>query len=70
MENLSHEHAVTCCGDEVDGVGTAVRVGPGTASARSKRSAVDLLASVPEKAPPPGLWSKIEAQLRHEGVIH
>lgn len=69
MENLSHEHAATC-GDEVDCVGMSVQGGLGSMSARSKRPLVDPLASVPLEAPPPGLWSKIEAQLRHEGVIH
>lgn len=78
MENLSHEHAATC-GDEVDCVGMSVQGGLGSMSARSKRPTVcavygtpnvDPLASVPLEAPPPGLWSKIEAQLRHEGVIH
>lgn len=68
MENLSHEHAATC-GVEVDCVGTSFQGGLVTRSARSKPH-VDPLASVPVEAPPPGLWSKIEAQLRHEGVIH
>jgi hypothetical protein len=70
VENLSHEHVATCCGDEVVGVGTSVRGGPDARSARSTAPHVDPLASVPAEAPPPGLWSKIEAQLRHEGVIH
>ena len=58
MENLSHEHV---------GVSGDVEVEPSSGTAKPKRTAS--LPEMPEEAPPPGLWSKLEVQLRREGII-
>ena len=58
MENLSHEHA---------GVSDA-QAEPSTAAVKPKRASAEL-PELPVEAPPPGLWSKLEAQLRREGII-
>ena len=58
MENLSREHVAS--GD--------VEAEPSLGTAKPKRAAADLQ-DLPVEAPPPGLWSKLEAQLRREGII-
>lgn len=76
MENLSHEHAGTAhVGDTVDEAPS--HVSDGASSAGSSAGAVSVtlarpavsLADLPADAPPPALWSKLEAQLRREGII-
>jgi hypothetical protein len=58
VENLSHEHV---------GVSGDVAAEQPSGAATPKRTAS--LPEMPEEAPPPGLWSKLEAQLRREGII-
>jgi hypothetical protein len=64
VENLSHEH-----------VGEAPDVEASRETARPKRIAVEpselqkKLPDVADEPPPPGLWTKLEAQLRREGII-
>lgn len=65
MENLSHEH-----------VGVSGDVEAEREPARPRRltdvEVTELqkkLPSAAEEAPPPGLWSKLEVQLRREGII-
>lgn len=70
MENLSHEHAGAAHVADADVVvveDAPSHVGDAGSSA-GPRPAVSL-ADLPADAPPPALWSKLEAQLRREGII-
>jgi hypothetical protein len=64
VENLSHEHTadVSAEGLSVGGHAAAKE------TVRPKQAAADGFGE--EASPPAGLWRKIEAQLRREGVIH
>lgn len=67
MENLTHEHTGAVLSDEPSGVVEAG--GEGAVSVTQGRPAVVSLEDLPADAPPPALWSKLEAQLRREGII-
>jgi hypothetical protein len=71
VENLSHEHAGPACGSLASSGGRGrapdVRADAGPRPARGQPAREVLLQATAE--PPPGLWSKIEAQLRRDGVI-
>lgn len=67
MENLSHEHVSGVVDDRSCVVEAAG--GEGAVSVTLARPAPVSLADLPADAPPPALWSKLEAQLRREGII-
>ncbi len=67
MENLSHEHVSGVVDDRSSVV--EVAGGEGAVSVTLGRAAPVSLADLPADAPPPALWSKLEAQLRREGII-
>lgn len=74
MENLSHEHTSALEGvvsDDLAEPSYVVEAGgvEGAVSVTQARPATVSLADLPADAPPPALWSKLEAQLRREGII-
>lgn len=69
MENLSHEHT-SALDDDVEPSHVLQAGGvEGAVSVTQTRPATVSLADLPADAPPPALWSKLEAQLRREGII-
>jgi hypothetical protein len=67
VENLSHEHVSGVVDDRSSVVEAAG--GEGAVSVTLARPVPVSLADLPADAPPPALWSKLEAQLRREGII-
>lgn len=78
VENLSREHAGDFDTGSDANVVAEVEAAPsvlieahdgGPVHGARSFPAETLLAASPADAPPPGLWSKLEAQLRREGII-